>query len=66
MIHPVRFIVIGGLLALFGFVVSFAMVIRVVDATFLLSFLAYLSSVMGVFLGIVGAVEYNSRRNWRN
>lgn len=61
-IHPIRFIVVGGLMTLFGFLASFAMVIRVVEATFLLSFLAYIGSMMGVFFGIIGAVEYSSRR----
>lgn len=65
-IHPIRFMIVGGLLALFGAAVSFAMVIRVVEATFFLSFLVYISSVIGVFLGIIGAVEYNGRQNWRN
>lgn len=65
-IHPIRLIVLGGLMALFGFVASFAMVLRVVEATFLLSFVAYISSFMGVFLGIIGSVEHSSDRNWRD
>ncbi len=62
-IYPIRFIIIGGILVLFGFLASFVNVLRVVEATFWLSFLSYGGSVVGLLLAIIGGVEYNSRRN---
>ncbi|MEM7131381.1 MAG: hypothetical protein AAF702_34020 [Chloroflexota bacterium] len=61
--HPIRLIVLGAVMILFGFCLSFAMVLRMVEVTFLLSFLAYIGSMMGLFLGIIGAVTYNGQRN---
>lgn len=61
--NPVRLIILGGIMVLFGFCASFAMVLRLVDATFWLSFLAYIGSMLGVFLGLLGVLGYNSQRN---
>ena len=61
--HPIRLMIIGGVLVLFGVVASFAMVLRLVETTFWLSFLTYIGSVMGGLFGILGGVEYNSQRN---
>lgn len=51
-------------MVLFGFLASFAMILSLVKATFWLSFLAYIGSMMGVLFGILGVVEYNSRSRW--
>lgn len=62
--HPIRLIVIGSIMVLFGVFASFAMVLRVVETTYWLSFLAYICSIMGSLFGIIGGVEYNSQQKW--
>jgi hypothetical protein len=56
--QPWKIIVIGFVLVLFGFVAPFLMVIQVVESSLILSFLSYLASVMGLFLGLIGAALY--------
>jgi hypothetical protein len=56
--HPKKIIVIGFFLVLSGFVVPFLMVLQIVKASFLLSFLSYGASIAGLFLGIIGAASY--------
>ena len=68
--RPLRLILIGFVLVLLGAVLPFLMVIRVVETSFLLSFLSYGASVGGLFLGLIGAASYvgnvRSRRDWRD
>jgi hypothetical protein len=45
-------------LVLFGFVAPFLMVMRVVESSFILNFLSYGASVVGLFLGLIGAALY--------
>jgi hypothetical protein len=52
--HPTRLIAIGFLLLVLGFVVIFAMVLRVLEPSFLLSFAAYGASFVGLVLGLLG------------
>jgi len=61
-IHPKRIVLIGFLMVLFGFLAPFLMVIKVLETTYLLSFLSYGASVAGLMLGVVGAAMY-SRMN---
>jgi hypothetical protein len=56
--QPGRLILIGFVLVLFGFVAPFLMVIRVVPSSFILNFLSYGASVVGLFLGLIGAALY--------
>lgn len=58
-IHPWKIIAIGFVLVLFGFLAPFLMVIKVVEASFLLSFLSHGASVSGLLLGIIGAAMYS-------
>jgi hypothetical protein len=53
-----KLILIGFLLCLSGVVFPFLMVIKVLESTFLLNFLSYLASIVGLFLGIIGAAYY--------
>ena len=53
-----RMIFIGFLMVLFGFVTPLMMVIKVVEASYLLSFLSYAFSVAGLFMGVIGASQY--------
>jgi len=58
---PLHLILYGFFLLLFGFLLAFGMVIRVIEAGFLLSFLAYGASLSGLILGLLGAVGYVRR-----
>lgn len=51
--HPKLIMAIAFLLMLFGAVMPFLMVIKLVESTFFLNFLSYGSSVFGLILGIV-------------
>ncbi|MCS7283004.1 MAG: hypothetical protein RMK65_07610 [Anaerolineae bacterium] len=55
---------IGAFLVVLGVVLPLLMVLRVVPSTFFLNFLAYIASVLGLFLGIWGAALHilRSRR----
>lgn len=60
---PLYLILYGFFLLLFGFLLAFAMVIKLIEAGFLLSFLSYFASLAGLLVGMYGAVSYaRSRR----
>jgi hypothetical protein len=63
-IHPRTMILVGLVLVVLGFVVPFLMVLKIVEASFALSFLSYGASVVGLLLGLIGAAWYSlsSRR----
>ena len=52
------FILIGFVLVLLGAVLPFLMVMRIIESTFFLNFLAYGSSMVGLLLGFIGASQY--------
>jgi hypothetical protein len=56
--EPKRILIIGFFLVLTGFVLPLLMVIKVIEPTFLLSFLSYGSSLTGLILGFIGAARY--------
>jgi hypothetical protein len=56
--HPRAVILIGFLLVSLGVVLPLLMVLQIVKATFLLSFISYGGSVAGLLLGVVGAASY--------
>lgn len=53
-----RLIVVGFFLVLAGAVLPFLMVIGVFESTFFLNFIAFATSTIGVFLGVIGAAMY--------
>ena len=55
---PLRIIGLGFLLVVTGFVLAMLMVLRLIEATFLLSFLSYTASTVGLFMGLIGAAWY--------
>ena len=64
---PLRHISIGLILLLIGAILPFCMVIGFLESSFALSFVAYASSLVGLILGLSGAVRYAfSRRQGRN
>ncbi|MBT9163595.1 MAG: hypothetical protein DDT24_00511 [Chloroflexi bacterium] len=63
----VRLIIIGFGLLLIGAVLPFVMVIRLLESTFLLNFVAATSSIGGLTVGLIGIVQYDrSRRQGRD
>jgi hypothetical protein len=58
-IHPKRVIAIGFILVLFGFLVPLLMVIKIIEASFILGFVSYGASISGLLLGIIGAAWYS-------
>lgn len=62
-LSPLKMIVLGFVLLVIGFILPFAMVMRALESTLALNFLAYLSSVVGLVLGLLGIVlREGSRR----
>ena len=57
-LSPLGIIGLGFLLVVLGFVLAMLMVLQVVEATFLLSFLSYTASTIGLFMGLIGAAWY--------
>ncbi len=53
-----RYIVIGFFLVLIGAVLPFLIVMRFLPSTFLLNFVAYFASVIGIFMAILGVAMY--------
>lgn len=59
-----RFVVVGFVLVLVGAVLPFLIVLRYVPSTFLLNFLAYATSTVGIFLAVIGvAMHVGKARN---
>jgi hypothetical protein len=56
--HPKRLITIGAILVIFGFVAPFMMVLGYLQSTFFLNLVSYGASVVGLFLGMLGAALY--------
>lgn len=57
-LSPVQLILIGFALSLLGVALPLLMVIHILQSTFFLNFFSYISSVIGLFLGIIGAATY--------
>lgn len=53
---PIKMILLGLVLLVIGFILPFAMVLRALESTLLLNFFAYLSSVIGLVLGLLGLI----------
>lgn len=54
---------LGSVLVVVGVVLPFLMVLQVLPSTFFLNFLAYISSVTGLWFGMMGAAQlYLSRK----
>jgi uncharacterized membrane protein len=60
-LNPSRLIIIGFVLLIIGFILPLLMVLRVIQSTILLNFLAYGSSFSGLVLGIIGSAWYTGR-----
>ena len=69
--QPISFIIIALFLLLAGAVIPFLMVIRVLESTFFVNFAAYVLSIAGLFLGVLGIAMFvgdarNKRDDWHD
>ena len=53
--NPKYMILIGLVLVLLGAILPLLMVMGILQSGFILNFFSYISSVLGLFLGIIGA-----------
>ena len=60
--HPKILFVISFLLMVFGVVMPFLMVIKLVESTFFWNFLSYGSSTLGLLLGVVAIAASSLKR----
>ena len=60
--NPLRLIVIGFVLLLIGAVLPFLMLIKLVESTLFLNFVAAASSIGGLTTGFIGIALYVRRR----
>jgi hypothetical protein len=60
--NPLRLVVIGFGLLLIGVVLPFLMVLKLVESTLFLNFLAVASSVGGLTTGFMGITQLRSRK----
>lgn len=59
---PLRLIAGGCILLMLGMLLPFLMVLRLWEPTFLLSFLSYASSLVGLIVGLWGIAQYSYAR----
>ena len=57
-LSPVQMMIIGFILLVIGFVLPFVMVLRLIEPTLLLGFVSYLTSLVGLVIGLMGVVFY--------
>lgn len=55
---PFRLMAVGVALMVLGLVLPFLMILRILESTLLMNFIAYLASVGGLVVGIIGVVGY--------
>lgn len=60
-----RLIAVGLILVIIGAVLPFLIVMRAVPSTFLLNFLAFTASILGIFLGVLGVATHVGERRHR-
>ncbi len=61
-----RLLIIGFFLALAGAVLPFLTVMGVFESSFLLNFIAFTSSIVGLFLGVIGTATYVGEKRRRD
>ncbi len=60
--HPKYFFIIGFFLLVLGVALPLLMVTKVIESTLFLNFFAFTASLVGMFLGIIGAAYYVRNR----
>jgi hypothetical protein len=59
---PANLMVLGFILLAIGFILPFVMVLRIVEPTMPLNFIAYFASFIGLVIGLVGIVTHVQSR----
>ncbi|MBI5653363.1 MAG: hypothetical protein HZC40_23395 [Chloroflexi bacterium] len=59
---PANLMILGFILLVIGFILPFVMVLRIVEPTIALNFIAYISSVMGLAIGLLGIASHVQSR----
>lgn len=63
-LSPVKMMVLGTLMMILGVVLPLLMVVKVIESTFLLAFISYGFSLVGMVMAFLGLFSYVSiRRN---
>jgi len=57
-ISPFKMMLLGTALLVLGVLLPLLMVIKILPSTLWLSFLSYTASVVGMFVGLIGALTY--------
>jgi hypothetical protein len=57
-----QLILIGFVLLVIGFLLPFLMVLRLLEPTLPLNFIAYFASLFGLIIGVIGIVTYTQVR----
>ena len=57
-----RLFFIGFLCVLTGAVLPFLMVMRILPSTFFLNFVSFITSVVGIFLGVIGVAMHTGMK----
>ena len=57
-LSPVKLMGLGFLLLVFGVALPFLMVLKIIESTLFLGFIAYLVSFLGLVIGIIGMINY--------
>jgi len=57
-VKPVPMMLIGFGLLVIGFILPFVMVLQFLESTLFLNFLAYLTSLFGLIIGLLGVAFY--------
>ena len=60
--YPGRLMTIAVGMMLFGVVMPFLMVIHILESTFFLNFLSFISSTLGSFLGIISIAVWRTKK----
>ncbi len=61
---PRNLIILGVLMMLSGVIFPFLMVTKVLESTFFLNFFSYISSVVGMLIGIIGVALYSRSQKY--
>ena len=64
LLSPTQMLVVGSALVFLGFILPWLMLLRIVEATLFLSFVAYIAMVAGMVLGTVGAILKAGERHF--
>lgn len=60
-LHPLRWLIVGAVLLFIGAGLPLLMVLRILEPTFLLSFISFAASTGGFLVGFVGMAFYGVR-----